>query len=201
MPSVPVLSMLPAPATWDVPPVASSIDNDETLSITAGQESDLFCDPGQDVAKHNSPRLLFAPDPRFTLSALVHVDFRSTFDAGVLMIYAGETSWAKLCFEYSPQQRPMVVSVVTNERSDDCNSTVIEQENVYLRISGLQSAYAFHYSTDGAVWNLVRYFALLHPEGARIGFSSQSPTGTNCTARFSQIRYAPASVGDIRSGV
>lgn len=192
---------IPVPLTWDVVPVSASIDDKQTLHITADGETDLFCDPRGEVNKYNSPRLLVQPDPQFTLSARVTVDFAGTFDAGVLMIYADDTSWAKLCFELSPQGQPMVVTVVTNGRSDDCNSTVIEQPAVFLRISGLGTAFAFHYSLDGQHWHLVRYFALQRVEGARIGFSSQAPVGSRCTAHFSDIRYAPSCIADIRSGV
>lgn len=116
------------------------------------------------------------------------------------MIYAGESSWAKLCFELSPQGQPMVVTVVTNGASDDCNSTAILQPTVFLRISGLGTAFAFHYSLDGEQWHLVRYFALHKPEGTRIGFSSQAPVGSGCTAQFQDIRYTASCITDIRSG-
>ena len=61
------------------------------------------------------------------------------------------SSWAKLCFEYSPQREPMVVSVVTRGLSDDCNSFVVDGATVWLRIARVGSAFAFHASTDGAV--------------------------------------------------
>jgi hypothetical protein len=50
------------------------------------------------------------------------VEFASVYDAGVLLVHASERQWAKLCFEYSPQQRPTLVTVVTRGTSDDCNS-------------------------------------------------------------------------------
>ena len=47
--------------------------------------------------------------------------FKTDYDAAVLVVYAGDDAWAKLCFEYSPQKKPYVVSVVNNGLSDDCN--------------------------------------------------------------------------------
>ena len=41
----------------------------------------------------------------FRLSARVTVDFRATFDAGVLLLWLDEAHWAKLCFEYTPDGR------------------------------------------------------------------------------------------------
>ncbi len=108
-----VVRGIAAPLVWDVAPVQASAQ-DGTLHITAGKETDLFRDPQGQVEKSNSPRLLFGPDPQFTLSARVRVDFDGTYDAGVLMVYVSDASWAKLCFELSPQGQPMVVTVVTN---------------------------------------------------------------------------------------
>ena len=194
-----VVRGIAAPLVWDVAPVQASAQ-DGTLHITAGKETDLFRDPQGQVDKANSPRLLFSPDTQCSLSARVRVDFDGTYDAGVLMVYVSDASWAKLCFELSPQGQPMVVTVVTNGTSDDCNSTVIDAGAVYLRISGLGTAYAFHYSLDGTRWNLVRYFALHDPHGARIGFSSQAPVGAACSAHFDEIRYSATCITDIRSG-
>jgi regulation of enolase protein 1 (concanavalin A-like superfamily) len=108
--------------------------------------------------------------------------------------------WAKLCFEYSPQGEPMIVSVVTNGVSDDCNSVPLARNDIYLRITRLGQALAFHYSEDGRYWRLVRYFTLRNTENLRAGFSSQSPTGQGCHAAFDQIAYRPAAVKDVRSG-
>ena len=77
---------------------------------------------------------------------------RRTFDAGVLLVYAAERQWAKLCFEYSPQLQPTAVTVVTRESSDDCNSFEVDGHTLWLRITRSGAAWAFHASTDGAWW-------------------------------------------------
>ena len=63
----------------------------------------------------------------FLFQARVEVQVGESFDAGVLVVWLDETTWAKLCFEYSPQREPMVVSVVTRGTSDDCNSVVVRR--------------------------------------------------------------------------
>jgi hypothetical protein len=134
------------------------------------------------------------------------VDFASTYDAGALLIWADENHWGKLCFEYSPRAQPMVVSVVTNTWSDDCNSVILPRRDVYLRVARQGNAFAFHYSEDGRYWHLVRHFTLheetrfLRESGFLAGFVSQSPTGASCTATFTEIAYAPRAVEGIRSG-
>jgi regulation of enolase protein 1 (concanavalin A-like superfamily) len=122
------------------------------------------------------------------------------FDAGVLQVRERDDLWAKLCFEYSPQNQPMIVSVVTRGASDDCNSAVIDGDEVYLRIAVNPKTIAFHHSRDGRYWHLVRYFTLGALANPRVGFSAQSPTGERCTATFAEISYKAGRLGDIRSG-
>ena len=193
------LSGLPGELQWKNQPVDSKVEFG-TLTIVAGELTDWFIDPSGVVNKGNAPIALFAPpDEQFTLRARVSVDFEATFDAGVLFVYESETSWAKLCFELSPQGKPMVVSVVTKGSSDDCNSLPIEGSSIYLRVARQGQAFAFHYSLDGRVWNLVRYFSLGALSNLQMGLSSQAPTGTRCSATFAEVEYRQGALKDIRS--
>ena len=193
------LPTIPHDLTWQVEPRSAKVDG-ARLHITAGEKTDLFTDPGGALIIANSPRLMFVHDSDFVLSAKVGVAFAATYDAGVLVVYADATHWAKLCFEYSPQSKPMVVSVVTKGASDDCNSTVIDGREVYLRVAGIGRAFAFHYSTDGRWWHMVRYFNLGDASDAMVGFSSQSPTGASCEATFDDIRFEPRTLRELRNG-
>jgi regulation of enolase protein 1 (concanavalin A-like superfamily) len=149
-----------------------------------------------------APALVFPTAWPYVLSARVTISFRDTFDAGVLVAYQNDDTWAKLCFEYSPQKRPMIVSVVTRSLSDDCTSVEIEQSWVYLRIAKINAAFVLHYSLDGSYWHFVRLFALGPAEAATSsGFLVQSPQGTGVTARFSDFSYEQRELTDIRSGV
>ena len=140
------------------------------------------------------------PDASFLLSAKVAVAFGATYDAGALQIRANSELGAKLCFEYSPQGRPMIVSVVTRGVSDDCNSVEIEGTEIYLRVARAPRTVAFHYSHDGRIWHLVRYFSLGQVDTLSVGFSAQSPTGVRCAVTFSDISYRAGSLNDNRSG-
>ena len=132
----------------------------EPLQITAHPNTDWFISPQGDTSIINAHALLFSVETNFILSSKVTVDFKSSFDAGVLALYQNDTNWAKLCFELSPAGDPMVVSVVTRGTSDDCNSVFIDGASIYLRIAKLDNAFAFHHSTDGHFWHFVRTFAL-----------------------------------------
>ena len=172
-----------------------------SLSISAGPMTDWFIDPDGGPAVENAPALVMPTTGSWTLSAEVSAAHAATYDAAVLVVHQGARSWAKLCLERSPKGAVMIVSVVTRESSDDCNSVPIDRPTVHLRIARLAQAYAFHYSLDGTYWELVRYFSLGAHDHPAAGFLAQSPTGLGCTAEFRDIRFSPHGLGDVRSGV
>jgi uncharacterized protein len=181
-----------APERWDLA--------GGTLTIAAGARTDLFVDPAGAPPSRSAPHLLAPSSGDFLLSARVTVDFRARFDAGALLLYAGSDSWAKLCFEYAPLNVATVVSVVTRGLSDDCNSYPAEGNSTWLRIARRGGAFAFHSSSDGESWRLVRHFALSPVDEVAVGFLAQSPEGDGCTTTFDSIRYRRERLSDIRSG-
>lgn len=195
------LTSIPSELTWKNEPVAFATKTGNSLDITAGPVSDWFHNPGSSSVTNNAPIALFTPSSEnFILSAKVRVEFQYTYDAGVLFLYVNDDTWAKLCFEYSPQNEAMVVSVVTRGRSDDCNSAVIGSHTVYLRVYRQGNAVAFHYSTDGSYWRFVRNFTIGSLAELRIGFAAQSPTGQGCRVHFSEINFRYGSLSDLRDG-
>jgi uncharacterized protein len=208
------LSALPMPLTWHVPPSNCRSDEVALLTLRAPAGTDMFVDPsGTEAPVLTAPRLLgVPPDEDFQLAARVTVGFGHTFDAGVLLLWLDERTWAKLCFERSPQMggvagsgtapgRPMAVSVVTRGSSDDANGFTVDADQLWLRASRLGGAWVFHASTDGAYWQFVRYFTLGARGEVSIGFEAQSPTGPGCEVTFDQITYRPERLPDLRSGV
>jgi regulation of enolase protein 1 (concanavalin A-like superfamily) len=193
--------LIPGELQWKNQPLDWKIGPDHSLTILAGANTDWFIDPAGNYTRDNAPSALFTPpDASFILSARVEVNFASDFDAGVIQIREREDLWAKLCFEYSPQKQPMIVSVVTRGTSDDCNSVIIDGHQVFLRVALTPQTIALHYSRDGHYWHLVRYFTLGKLDNLRVGFSSQSPTGQKCAAVFSEIHYRSGVLKDNRSG-
>jgi uncharacterized protein len=182
------------------PPPGCRVTNGERLTLTAAARTDMFVDPaGVDQLPDAGRFIGLPPGGDFTLAARVSVEFASMFDAGVLLLYAGERQWAKLCFEYSPQHRPTAVTVVTRGTSDDCNSFEVDGNTLWLRITRSGAAWAFHASADGAWWRLLRYFTL--EKGlARVGFLAQSPAGEGCAATFDHITFGPGAPADLRDG-
>jgi len=177
------------------------------VMVLAGAHTDLFVDPRASTqfdAKTflNAATLLGTPpDGDFQFSALVRVAFAATFDAGVLLVWFDEHHWAKLCLEYSPEREPMVVSVVNRGVADDANAFVVPGESIWLRVSRVDSVYAFHASDDGEKWRLVRAFVLDAPGATlRVGFEAQSPTGAGCAVSFNDIQFDRVGLADLRDG-
>lgn len=194
------IASIPSPLRWLGVPQEWELDAQNNLTITAPPLTDWFIDPGGAVDVRNAPALLFPVQQPCQLRARVTAAAAAKYDAGVLVAYHGDRAWAKLCLELSPQGQLTIVSVVTKGVSDDCNSVPVNGDAVYLRLSRLERAYAFHYSYDATVWSLVRYFSLDESTEAEIGFIAQSPAGQGCRAGFSEIAYLPEKLDDIRSG-
>lgn len=192
---------LPA-LSWLGEPVHAEASSDPgSLTIVAGPQTDWFNDPAGTGSKATAPALVFEPTGDFVLSARVRVEFAGDFDAGVLCLWQDVDNWAKLCFEYSPQHDPMVVSVVTRGVSDDANAVTVEGNEVYLRVLRTGRAFAFHYSTDGRIWHFVRFFRLADAASIpRLGFLAQSPTGDGCQVTFSDLSWGDTPPQDLRSG-
>jgi regulation of enolase protein 1 (concanavalin A-like superfamily) len=178
-----------------------------SLVATALPRTDLFIDPGGATTLDaesmlNAATLLGVPPAGdFLLSARVAVGFGATYDAGVLLLWIDELHWGKLCFEFSPAQEPMVVSVVTRGVSDDANGFAVTGSSLWLRLSRIDQAYAYHASADGKQWRMIRYFRVSEsPASVQVGFEAQSPMGDGCTVRFDEIRFAAERLRDLRDG-
>ncbi|WP_144758806.1 DUF1349 domain-containing protein [Curtobacterium sp. 9128] len=177
----------------------------ERGSVTLESEAgvDWTNDAAGGEQQHAARALALAvPDGDFVFSARVHVPgVRTTFDAGALALWSDQDHWAKLCNEYSPQGAAMVVSVVTDRFSDDCNGPLLSAPAVFLRVARSGPSIAFHSSDDGSQWDFVRTFRLpVTPSPWSVGFLAQSPLGEGCTAVFDTIRYDGATLHDLRDG-
>jgi len=188
---------LPGPLNWQNTPRSWNIDSKNVLSISARLKTDWFVDPFDGSVANSAPILLFTPGSDYVLSARVTVKFASKWDAGALMVMGDDHHWAKLSFEFSPDRKPTLVTVVTRGLSDDCNSMNLTEDSVYLRIAKSGRTYVFYFSTDGQNWQILRTFSLDTELPVRAGFESQSPAGPGAVAEFSTITYDPHGIGNI----
>lgn len=194
--------LMPPQMRWLTPPEHQEVTASSVM-ITAPARTDRFVDPGGLTTNLDAPALVMSePQQDYLLSARVDVAFASTFDAGVLLLWQGPDRFAKLCFEYAPGGRPMVVSVVTRGTSDDANGAIVGAgiRSHWLRIARIGPAYAFHASDDGHRWELSRWFRLGGNGLTSVGFAAQAPTGDGCEVRFDDIRFTTERLGDLRDG-
>jgi regulation of enolase protein 1 (concanavalin A-like superfamily) len=202
-----LIPQFPFPVTASHPDVWSRDESADAVVAAARAHSDFYVNPGGEDSTDaetmlNAATLLgLPPAGDFQFSARVTVDFRSQYDAGVLLLWADERHWGKFCFEFSPASAPMVVSVVTRGVSDDANAFTVDDRTIWLRVSRIDRAYAYHASADGETWQLIRVFRLGDDAtGDRIGFEAQSPTGDGCTVTFDHITFTTRRLADLRDG-
>jgi regulation of enolase protein 1 (concanavalin A-like superfamily) len=198
---------LPFPVIGSHPGVWRRDAQSGAVIADAPAHTDFYVNPaGEDSADAesmlNAATLLGTPPAGdFQLSARVTVDFQAQYDAGVLLLWIDEQNWAKFCFEFSPAAEPMVVSVVTRGVSDDANAFTVPDRSVWLRVSRIDRVYAYHASTDGKTWTMVRVFSLGEPvTGHQVGFEAQSPTGDGCTVTFDDVHFTRQRLADLRDG-
>lgn len=168
--------------------------------IAAGAGTDAFVPPDGGAAADRLPGLRWAcPEGPWTLSVRVTPGFAAAFDAGALMLRTDRGAWAKLAYEQAPDGRRMAVSVVTKDTSDDGNGPVFTAPDLHLRACFTGAAQAFHTSTDGVTWDLLRFFALPGRVEA-VDIIAQSPTGQGCAVRFDRAAVAAGAPLNLRDG-
>jgi len=188
---------LPGALSWQNSPQSWNLSHDNVLTITAKAKSDWFVDPFDGTVANSAPILSFAPSADYVLTTRVSVSFKTKWDAGALMLMGDDHHWAKLSFEFSPEGKPTLVTVVTRGLSDDCNSVSLASDSVYLRIARSAKTYVFYFSEEGNRWHILRTFSLDTDLPIRVGFESQSPAGNGATAKFSSIAYNTHTTGNI----
>ncbi|MFZ0035895.1 MAG: DUF1349 domain-containing protein [Candidatus Acidiferrales bacterium] len=195
--ATPSIAGLPETMSWENKPGDWHIDDKKVLTISSNAKTDWFVDPFDGTVANTAPILLFTPSADYVLSTKVTVKFATKWDAGALMLWGDDHHWAKLSFEYSPDGKPTLVTVVTRGLSDDCNSVHMAGDSVYLRIAKSGSTFIFYFSEDGKDWQILRTFSLDTTIPIRVGFESQSPAGAGAIATFSAITYETRGVGNI----
>ena len=188
------------PFKWINEASYEKIDED-TLLITAPGDTDVFTDPVGVNIKANAPYLYQEVEGDFRMTAHVGHEFKSTWDAAVLMIWDDQEKNAKLCFEKSDFGTKAIVSVVTNGVSDDANGVNYNWNNVWLQITRQGNIFALHYGPDGKNWNMVRLFRLDANKTIKIGMEAQCPAGEESKIYFYHFNIDNTPVQDLRAGV
>jgi regulation of enolase protein 1 (concanavalin A-like superfamily) len=194
------IKSLPRPTTWMNVPKDFKILSEDSFSITATKETDLFNKLGDGAHVGTAPMLVFPADDTFVLTAAVAVDFKKEFDGGFLVVYSDPSHWAKLLFEQGHYGPFSVGSTVTNVNTDGSANADVQGRTVFLRVTRAKDIFGFYYSVDGRNWIYIRYFRFPVAGPLKVGFGSQSPIGEQCTTVFSRIHYAPRTASDYWTG-
>ncbi|MBI3218601.1 MAG: DUF1349 domain-containing protein [Bacteroidetes bacterium] len=189
------MAAIPHALQWEIKPLSYSQKSGE-LVIVAGEKTDMFRDPNVTYNTDNAPKLLFKADENFVLTAAIEHSFTNKWDGGALVIKADSLHWIKFCFEKDYTGARRVVSVVTKNISDDCNSVELNANKVYYKIAKADNVITLYYSTNGNKWFLVRHLQFDVKSDLKVGFLAQSPTGTRCEVKFSNISYQAKKIKD-----
>jgi regulation of enolase protein 1 (concanavalin A-like superfamily) len=192
-------SKIPQPLSWENKPLSYTI-NANSITIEAGEKTDMFRDPNVIYNTDNAPKLFFTPDNNFILTVGIQHPFVYKWDGGAIILKADNLHWIKFCFEkdYTGQHR--VVSVVTDNISDDCNSVAINGDKVYYKMCKADNVITLYYSTDNKKWFLVRHLQFNAKGPLHLGFMAQSPTGKKNKVTFTDISYSNRKIKDPYAG-
>jgi uncharacterized protein len=193
------IKSIPHKLFWDNKPV-SFFKISNGFSIIAGEKTDMFRDPNVTYNTDNAPKLMFKPDNDFVLTTAIEHNFSNKWDGGAIVLKADSLNWIKFCFEKDYTGKRRVVTVVTKNISDDCNSVEITSNKVFYKIAKADNVVTMYYSLDGKQWLLVRHLQFDTPNGFEAGFLAQSPLGKKCAVKFSNIIYHAKKIKDPYTG-
>lgn len=193
------LKGIPYGMFWENQPKAFRISKD-SLIIDSGPQKDMFRDPNVTYNTDNAPKLMFRADEHFVLTAKIHHAFASKWDGGAMVIKTDSLNWIKFCFEKDYTGARRIVSVATNNISDDANHVSMNTNAAWFIVAKADNVITLYVSNDGKKWSLVRHLQFNSSTTPFIGFLSQSPTGQNCKVTFSSISYKAVKIKDPYAG-
>ncbi len=189
------INSIPHGMFWENNPKKFSASDNE-LVMVAGEKTDMFRDPNVTYNTDNAPKLLFHPDNDFVLIVSIEHSFASKWDGGAIVLKQDSLNWIKFCFEKDYTGARRVVSVVTKNISDDCNSVEIKTNRVFYKLAKADNVITLYYSVEGKNWFLVRHLQFDSDNNLALGFLAQSPTGKQCEVKFSGISYQAKKIKD-----
>ena len=170
------------------------------LIVTATPHSNSFVDPASGWKVVNAPFYYQEVEGDFVFRAKVSLEFLTAYDAGVLFAYDNDNLWAKACFEFTDLGTHAVVSVMTNQYSDDANGVNVDGSQVWLQLSRKENVFAVHYSLDGESFSMSRMAGLPMQKQIKVGVVAQSPMGQGGDRTFEYLSLEHKTLANIRAG-
>ena len=189
------IDAIPYPLNWENAPLKFTAKGNK-VTIVAGEKTDMFRDPNVTYNTDNAPKLLFHADDNFVLIVSIEHGFKNKWDGGAIIIRQDSLNWVKFCFEKDYTGARRVVSVVTKNISDDCNSVMMNSNKVFYKMAKAGNVITLYCSANGDIWYLVRHFQFDTTGSFQVGFMAQSPTGRQNEVTFSDIVYKSIAIKD-----
>jgi uncharacterized protein len=195
------IKAIPHSLKWETKPKEFKVLNSNSISITAGKETDLFTTTDGNYSVGNVPKLLFTPDPDFIFAAKVKPEASKTYDGGAILVYTDSENWAKILLEKNGNGTMGIWTTVSSNKigDDNCNA-IFNAKEVYLKVAKSDKLFSFYYSLDGKAWTLIRIFPYQKTDNLKIGLAPQSPKGESCKVEFSDITYSAKKYKDLFAG-
>lgn len=177
------------------------------IEIIAPPKTDFFCGSIDECEEGilpeslcNAPYYYTEVEGDFVLQVKVSHEFRDIYDSASVMVMVDMTHWAKCCFELTDFLTHAAVSVVTKGDSDDCNGCNLTGNSAWLQVCRVGNNFAFHYSTDGENFYMMRYFHLSCGKTIKVGLLAQAPTGMGGVRTYENLSIEKRTVKNIRAG-
>lgn len=169
------------------------------VRLFAKGKTDFICKYNEYV-KDNAAFFFQIVEGDFTFSARVITQGNFDYDAVFLMVRQDDRKWIKLAVERAVDTKYNVVSVITDQWSDDANGELLACAESWLRITRKGNYWGLHFSADGLTWRFVRAFGLALEKSAMVGFGIQSPVGDNCAGIITDMKLVPGYISNFRDG-
>jgi len=190
---------IPGSLSWINNPVKYQI-TETGIIIEAGAKTDKYIAADGSYIIDNAPHFVFEADSNFIFSARIKHSFTNQWDAGALVLICDNVNYVKYCFEKDYKGKRRVVSVVTKNTSDDCNSMETDSDMIFYQIAKQGKVVFLYCSNDGKDWYLVRSVEIKEAGKTKVGFLAQSPSGESNTVEFSDIKYKTGLMKDFWKG-
>jgi regulation of enolase protein 1 (concanavalin A-like superfamily) len=174
-------------------------NTDAGVHLVANAKTDFIC-KYKEYIKDEASFFYIEKTGDFTIKAEVETKGNFAYDAAFLMVRETKTRWIKLAVELGVDTKYNVVSVITDNWSDDANGELIPSNKCWLRITRKNDFWGLHYSLNGDKWRFVRCFGLDLPSTVKVGFGIQAPLGDKCEGKLDFITLSEDSVKNFRDG-
>ncbi|MBA1294184.1 DUF1349 domain-containing protein [Pseudomonas lurida] len=173
-------------AEWLNKPSNCQTFTDGSLDVITDLKTDFWRETHYGFIRDSGHFLGFAASGDFTAQIRIKADFRDLYDQAGIMLRLNQETWLKAGIEIN-DGRPMISSVLTLGLSDWAPSCFLGNPNdFWLRLTVSKGSLRLQYSTDGAIWPLLRLAPFPTAERYRVGPMCCTPQRQGLKVNFSE---------------